>query len=1353
MLPRPEGGQSSAPLDFDLIICDEAHRTTGVTLAGEDESHFVRIHDNSYIWGSKRLYMTATPRLFKEKVKKAATEQDAVLASMDDESIYGPVFHRLGFGEAVGLGLLTDYKVVVLAVAEDQVTPIYQDQADLGSTLMLTDTAKLVGCWNALAKRRGALHHSDYGENLTPMRRAVAFCKDIRTSKLIAERFPAIVDSGLRDLTNADPSDDLRVECQHVDGGMNAVARGERLDWLKEDTSGEASPVCRVLTNARCLSEGVDVPTLDAVLFLNPRKSQVDVIQAVGRVMRKAPGKEFGYIILPVAIPAGVAPEVALGDNKRYQVIWQVLQALRAHDDRMEATINAIDYNVKSPENIVVDVVDLRPSQPTGNNEGDLLGGAAGDPATGDPGVGGSGEPGAPGGSSTICAPADPTMRAIQMAFDFTPEEWKDAVYAKIVKKVGSTLYWDDWSKDIAQIAGRYQALIDRQLENPLHQDAFLRFVKSLQHTLNPSIGKDQAKEMLAQHLITKPLFDAMFDDQDFTAKNPVSRAMQAIVDHLEGNQAFDNERRPLDAFYSAMVKRIREVDNLAGKQRVMLTLYDRFFSQAFPKMSERLGIVFTPVPVVDYIIHSANAALEVAFGKTLGDPGIAVIEPFVGTGTFIARLLQSGIITPEQLEYKYRHEIFANEIVLLSYYIASINIESVYRQIRLEQGFDDGYVEFEGISLTDTFQLHESDGWISNGNEGFDTNSERAKRQKSTPIQVVIMNPPYSAGQKTANDDNQNLKYPRLDARIEETYAARSTATNKNSLYDSYFRALRWASDRIGDEGVIAFVSNNSFIDSNSADGVRLTWGQEFSDIFIYNLKGNARTQGERRRQEGDGVFGEGSRTGTAITVLVKTRDHVGAARIHYAEVADYLSRQEKLDEITEKGSIASTDFEEITPNNHGDWIDQRDDTYLAFQPIGDKTTKGEDATPGIFKQHSNGLQTNRDAWCYNFSAQVVADNMSRMIANYNAQVDLPGSDDQGLNDPRRISWCSQLRRDYERGKIHHYSATRIRAAQYRPFCRHSAYFDRTMNHRIYQLPALFPTAKTPNLAFGLTGTPNKPWSLLAVDTLPDLHLLSATNFFSLYCWVPMTKEEPTLFGAPNESTSSATFSGRFDFSRPIGDQVPLVVDGYRRRDNITDATLAAYREHYADDSITKEDIFFYVYALLHHPEYRQRYAADLKKMLPRIPKCAGFSDYALIGRELADLHVNYERVTPYPLKEEWSLTAPEDPWQRYHVVKPAWAKRSECTALKYNEFLTLRGIPEEAQDYQVGGRSPLDWVVDRYRIKTDKDSQIPNDPNDYCREVNRADYIVDLIKRLVTVSLETQRLVASLPSFNITE
>ena len=835
----------------------------------------------------------------------------------------------------------------------------------------------------------------------------------------------------------------------------------------------------------------------------------------------------------------------------------------------------------------------------------------------------------------------------------------------------------------------------------------------------------------------------------------------------LAAHSMFENERRDLDAFYQAMVERIEAVHTLAGKQEIMRTLYDRFFSQAFPRMSERLGIVFTPVEVVDFIIRSADDAMRTAFGQGLGDPGVAIIEPFAGTGTFVARLLQLGVIPPEALERKYKNEIFANEFVLLSYYIASINIEQVYHQVRAEQGVDEGYVEFPGMTLTDTFQLHEGDGTITEDFEGLAANNERAKAEKDSAITVIVMNPPYSAGQNSANDNNQNLAYPRLDERIADTYAAQSTGANKNSLYDSYFRALRWASDRIGERGVIAFISNSSFVDGNSADGVRLSLQEEFSQIFIYNLRGGIRGKmGDAAKREGGNIFP--IMTGVAISVLIKDPAHTGIAEIFYAEAEDYATRQEKLDQIGAYGSIEGISgvdaFRPVTPNQHGDWISSRDERFATFQEIGNKTLKGKESTPAVFRQYSAGLQTNRDAWCCGFSADNIITNICKLITNYNEGIKKNEPD----FDATKISWTRSLRRRYEQNKQLKQDNGYIRQCAYRPYIRQYLYWSSDLIEYTNQVPQFFPTEAHQNITLVLPAGPSAAqFSPIVYTLIPAVTPNGGNQMFALYIWEPLSPtsgSEPDLFadlGTASESQADgAATASSLDFSRPIGDQIPVILDGYRRVDNVTDATLASYREHYGDPGITKEDIFFYVYALLHHPEYRERYEDDLKKMLPHIPHAVGFHTYASVGRELADLHVNYERVEPYPsVQEEASLHAPADPWERYRIGErkmrfPKLGRRDkDFTRLEYNDYVTLTGIPAEAQGYSISGRSPLEWIIDRYHVKTDKASGIVNDPNDFLREQGRPDAVVDLIKRLVTVSMRTQELLATLPKLEIPE
>ena len=1285
---------------FDLVICDEAHRTTGVTLAGDDESNFVRVHDDGFLGADKRLYMTATPRLFDPNVRERAKANDAVLASMDDEGVFGPVLHRLGFGEAVERGLLTDYKVLVLTVDEGVVSSGFQQELSTHKELTLSDASRLIGCWNGLAKRF-AREDGDglAGLGLSPMRRAVAFAPSIKASKLVEAAYPALVD---RLRAGADTHRSLGIEVRHVDGTMNALERGNHLQWLKDGATvaEDADPVCRLLTNARCLSEGVDVPALDAVVFLSPRGSQVDVVQSVGRVMRKDPVgvKQVGYVVLPVVIPAGVRPEDALDDNERFRVVWQVLQALRAHDDRFAAMVNKLDLNRRKDERILV-------FDTTGRGEG----------------------------SGTADG-------ATQLALPLDFEKFKDAIYAKIVAKVGERRYWETWASSVAQIAQAHITRITGLLsdaESPAAQE-FSTFLTGLRGNLNDGITREDAVEMLAQHLITRPVFDALFGDRDFTTHNPVARTMERMLAVLD-EAGLAGENAALDRFYESVQLRLGDIDNSAGRQRILVELYDNFFAKAFKRRVDKLGIVYTPIEIVDFILRSADDVLREHFGQGLTDEGVHILDGFTGTGTFMTRLLQLGLIEPKDLVRKYRHELHAGEILLLAYYIAAVNIETTYQDlVRDSLDPDAGYEPFPGLILTDTFQSWEEGDTLDT--TVFVQNNARLELLKSLPIQVIVGNPPYSSGQDSANDDNANDSYPTLDAQIRDTYAARSSATNKNSLYDSYIRAIKWATLRIGDRGVVAFVTNGGWLDSNTADGMRLALADECSDIHILNLRGNQRTAGEQSRREGGKVFGGGSRATVAVTILVKDPDQPGPARIHYTDIGDYLTREEKLAAVAVAERVTRIEpVTQITPNAHGDWLNQRRTDFGDFIPIGDK---GESA---VFALFSGGLKTNRDAWCYNFGSRTLARSMHTLVETYEADRALGRRRDDATTDPTRISWNRSLLADLDRSRPRSFTETALRLGMYRPFMAQHVYFDRTLNDMVYRLYDLFPTPGHPNTGFTLTGpSSHYDFCLIAADSVPDLHLLDTGQFFSRWRYEKVGAHE-----------------GMFDLGNTSGDRE--VVQGYRRIDNITDHALATFRAAYGE-AITKEDIFFYVYGLLHSPDYRSTYAADLKKMLPRIPLVTDPWPYVEAGRRLSELHLGYESVAPYPLA---GLNDPAYPdagdataYPFFRVEKMSFAKVRDGATGKlvadrsrvvYNERITLGGIPEAAYRYQLGSRSAIEWIIDRYQVRTDKASGIVNDPNDWSREVSDPRYIIDLLARIVTVSLQTMAIVDELPALEI--
>lgn len=1338
--PTVHDAQHNGLDDFDLVICDEAHRTTGVTLAGEDASNFVRIHDADYLKADKRLYMTATPKLFDDDVKDKAADHSAELASMDDEGTYGPEFHRLGFGEAVERGLLTDYKVLVMTVDEDVAAEALANAP--GQLVNLTTASAIIGAWNALAKRSGKLQGTKDGfeVNAKPMQRTVAFAKDIKHSKQIADSFPALVaahqeslheHAALEDISLHNT--DVAVAAQHVDGTMNAMQRSSRINWLEADIAPTES---RVLTNARCLSEGVDVPGLDSVIFFQPRNSMVDVVQSVGRVMRKAEGKDYGYIILPVAVPPGVSPSQALNDNTRFKVVWQILNALRAHDDRFNAKINSIALNEGNPDELPV-VVD-----PVANPKKPIV-----DPAP----------------SPTDNPTDEDTAKQIAL---FSLEQWQEAIYTKLVDKVGSRTYWEDWADDVAKIAENQVTRISKLVDGA---DQHLRaefddFVDGLRNNLNDGIGEADAISMLSQHLITAPVFNALFDNHDFIEYNPVAQVMQRMTDALQDSY-LESETEPLEKFYESVRVRASEVTSASGKQQVIKELYERFFRKAFKKQAEALGIVYTPVEIVDFILRAADEVSRKHFGKGLSDEGVSILDPFAGTSTFMVRLLQSGLIKPEDLARKYANELFATEIMLLAYYVSAVNIETTYNALREEAAQRDGepapdYVPFTNIALADTFQVHE-DGDIPDLNI-FRENNATIERQKNAPINVVIGNPPYSAGQKSANDLNANQKYPSLDKRIADTYAAKSTAQLKNSLYDSYLRAFRWATDRIGDQGVVAFVSNGGWIDGNTGDGVRLSMAEDFTDLYIFNLRGNARTAGEQRRKEAGNVFRDGGRTTIAVMIGIKDPAKSGF-QLHYQDIGDYLTAEEKL-EIIDSSAIETIDWQTIEPNKEGDWLNQRSEEFETWPVIGEK--KGHSTT--IFELFTRGLETGRDSWVYSFDKQNLESQVSSLGNTYEetrrafhsndmkkvgkgeAQVSEFLKSNSQFADTREVKWSRSLRHSAYRNEVFQFGKSRIIAGLYRPFCSQLVYYDSLLNHERSQLPSIFPRPDHDNVGFYVPAASSaaRQFNAIGTDLLPDLCLSGSGSgqFFPRFTWSPVEADDGGLFGEGNVvKLGEASVYG----------QVGEIVDGYVRIDNITDEIKQIYRDALGGD-VSGDDIFHFVYGKLHDPGYRTKYAADLKKMLPHIETPTSrteFDKFVVEGKELMDLHVNYESVEPWPL--DIQVKGDESDRETWRVQKMKWAKRkdpetgknvNDVTKLIYNKQVTISGIPAEADEYMLGSRSAVAWLIDRYQVKKDKASGIVNDPNDWADEVGNPRYIVDLIGKVTRVAMETVRIVDGL-------
>ncbi len=1244
--------------EFDLIIADEAHRTTGAKALGEDASVFTKVHDDVNVKAKKRMYQTATPKLYGSDVKKKADANSIVISSMDDESLYGKVFYRLGFGDAITQGILTDYKLMVLAVDEAVVQKDMQKAlADPENGLNIDDVGRIIGVWNGMVKRE-TFSDKVSGE---PMQRAIAFSRTIKDSQRIAEQFENVVN----DYLNSKES--YSVEVRHVDGGMNALEKSEALDWLASDDIHENS--ARILSNVRFLTEGIDVPNLDAIIFLSPRKSQIDIVQAVGRIIRKFEGKDYGYIILPIVIPAGESPESILDNNKSYNVVWQVLNALRSVDERFEATINKLELNKSKPKNINVIGVGKAPNNPNFNSTRGMVREA---------------------------------QKPYQTKLDFDWEAVEGAIYGRIVQKLGDRRYLEDWSKDVADIARRHIQGINIVLKNNQEsKNAFDKFLSSLKHNINESIDRAQAIEMLAQHLITLPIFDALFGEYSFIKNNPVSVAMEKIVEELS-NYGFEKEQKELQPFYESVRLRAEGIDNAEAKQKIIITLYDKFFSTGFKSTTERLGIVFTPIEVVDFIVKSVDFALYKYFNKSLSTEGVHILDPFTGTGTFITRtlhhlksLLNKGEIDYNDLVRKYTQELHANEIVLLSYYIAAINIEAVFDDINCD---DQGHIPFEGIVLTDTFESTEIEDTLDDA--FFGPNDQRLKRQKEKPITVIIGNPPYSVGQSSANDNNQNISYPNLDKRLENTYVTKSKSSLNKSAYDSYIKGIRWASDRLQGKGIIGFVTNGSYLDSNSTDGVRACLYKEFNYLYIFNLRGNALGLGENRKKEGGNIFGSGTRTTAAISILVK--DGSENHNIYYHDIGDYLSQKEKLNIIYELKDISNIQWNTIVPDRNNDWINQRDLSYEKYDNV----------VKDVFNNNAVGISTNRDAWVIGFSKDVVLLNSKRLVSNYNSELIRLSNDNEykkNLNrDSNFIKWSEKLEKNFDSKKILSFDDRYLSTILYRPFTKKWIYYQNDLVDRPGQYYRKFGKE---NLVLMTTGRgASRPFSALVSRNLPSLDLQEKGQGFMRY---------------DNEIGKDQLFQFQDNMNTAFAEKLGLSLD----------------------------DTFAYVYGLLNSKEYQQKYANDLKKELARIPIVKHKEKYVEVGKALIELHINYESV---PVYEDVQIRMPDK--AIYKVQKMKFAKKRDIngksvddkSTIIYNNDIMISNIPEQAYEYIVNGRTAIEWIMEQYQIKTDKASGIVDDPNEYS---NDEKYIFNLLLRIINVSIQTIDLVQSLPKFEIDE
>lgn len=1238
--------------EFDLIIADEAHRTTGAIAEREGDSTFTEVHSNHNIKGKIRLYQTATPKIYDQNAKKKAKENSIVVSSMDDKSIYGEEIYRLGFGEAVERGILTDYKVSVLAVSESYINKDMQTLLSSDNQLKVDDIGKIIGVWNAMVKRNGITDEI----NGAPLKRAIAFTDTIKHSKVISEEFNQVVNEYL----DTQSTESFKVDVHHVDGGLNALEKEEQIDWLGNNDIEENH--ARVLSNVRFLTEGIDVPNLDAIIFFSPKKSQVDIVQAVGRIMRKAENKQYGYIILPIVVADGSDPHLALDNNKKYKQVWQVLNALRSTDERFDAEVNTLDLNKNKSKRIDFIGVDSSPDQPVKEDVFNEHG-----------------------------------SEQLELPLDW--KEMRNAFYGKVVQHVGDRRYLEDWSKDVADIAKMYVRRINDLIDsNQGAKLAFNKFLKSLRYNINDSIDQEQAVEMLAQHLITEPVFNALFSDYDFVRNNVVSKSMNDIISAFKVF-GFAKEQEQLKPFYESVKLRASGIDNIQGKQTFIIQLYNSFFKTAFPRVTESMGIVFTPVEVVDFIIHSVDWALNKYFGKSLASENVHVLDPFTGTGTFITRTLyylkqqmDEGKITYDDILRKYMHELHANEIVLLSYYIAAINIEAVFDEVN---GPNRGYKPFDGIVLTDTFESSEREDTLDD--DMFGTNNKRLKEQQKKPITAIISNPPYSIVNHDSNNSNV-ITYKKLDDSISSTYAKYSNTKNILSLHDSYIRAIRWASDRIGDKGIIGFITNNGFIDSKSADGLRYCLNKEFNQVYILNLRGAIHGKtGQLAKKEGQNIFD--IMTGVSISILIK--DNTDIHQIHYADIGDGLSRKEKLDKLVNYSSINNIKFTLIKPDKYNDWINQRNKEYQSFISLSDKENNS------IFNNNTMGVKTNRDAWTINFGKEKLEENIIKFIEHFNHErKEYSANTNYIINkDNTYIKWTNKLLNRVKTNQEIVYNPNKLVLTLYRPFTKKWMYYDRDLVERTRDYSTSW---GKDNIELFTTGRGiSRNFSLLVTDNIPNAELMYAGQGFLL------KNNDLNLMADPLNINQS--------FAQKIG--------------------------------LSQKDTFNYIYGLLNSSEFQLKYQNDLRKNIARIPIVRNVEKYVEIGEKLINLHLNYEKI---PMYQKVKFTYHGLP--NYKVKKIIFGKsRDEKGKLKkdksiliFNNSITIENVPKKAYQYMVNGKSAIEWIMDQYQVKTDKKSGITDDPNDYSDDPK---YIFNLLLRIINVSVQTVDLINQLPKLEIEE
>lgn len=1305
---------------IDLIICDEAHRSVGslytTTIKGQAaqdikiKNAFTLCHDNDSINAKRRIYMTATPKIYSNTQKTRAKDKDNEVFSMDDEAIFGKTIYEMRFGKAVQEGLLTDYKVIILAleketyaqVANKAIAKLKESGINkLNEKLVdLEFVCKIIGTHKGLVKSDLITLDSSPNKDIEyktsqdsiPSQKALNFCRNIATSKNIKESFQAIIDCYDEEMRAKTREHTIHID--HIDGTMNANTRFEKLSELEKGKP----KTCELITNAKCLSEGVDIPALDSVVFFDGRSAMVDIIQAVGRVMRKAPGKEIGYIILPIALSEKELNNLDKAvDNTNFKNIWNILKALRSHD---ESLVSEASFR----EKIKIAMISDHTSQDTNPNKRPTASQQDKEKAKKD-------------------KEAKEHIQRHLFEVQRSLNDIADSIYNVLPTKLGDKHYWSSFSAKTGKIVQDLTIRLNAYFkDNP---SILSEFVESLQEAIHPNIKEAESIDMLASHIVTKPIFDTIFGE--IMGDNPIGNALDSAFERLKSLGLDNEESKELDTLYKSIKESVEIAKTDGDKQRLIKDLYDTFFKTAFKKQSERLGIVYTPIEVIDFILHSTNALLQRHFGTDFNDSQVKVFDAFTGTGSFIARLLskENALIDSSTLQDRYNHGIYAQDINILAYYIALINITQT------AQSRDPSLDLFSHIALADSLNYLEDKqdyGLFSDYYKDLLANKQTQDFIAKEPIQVFIGNPPYSSGQGSQNDNNANLPHPKLEKRAYDTYSILSAnigSTGKTTR-DTLIQSIRMASDRVLKEGwgVVGFVVNGGFIDAKSADGFRKCLSKEFEDIYIINLRGNQRTSGEISQQEGGKIFDIGSRASVSLLFLVKSKE-TKESKLHYFAVGDYWDRQKKLDFLVEKHYIKNIDFYNIAPNDRGDWINQHHEHYYTLLPLKLEKAKGSEA---IFRINSNGIATNRDSWVWNFDTSTLQASMQKCIATYNenlARFDKETflakhekvkkselykmlTHENTCDDESKISWTRNLKKAFLKDeKAGDFMESKVRIATYRPFVKSYVYYDELWNEEQSQLNKIYPTAESKNLTIATGMMGGRDFSSFITNTLIDIQCLANSQTYPLYYY-------------------TQDLEGK-----------------YQREYAITRWGLEQFHNHYKDKSINEEDIFYYIYAIFNHKSFVAKYKANLSKDAPRVPFSKHFERLSKLGRELAELHLGYENGEKFtPSNADLLLDSQEDSY--FYVTK--MAKVGDGSEIYYNENLSIKGIPLKAYSYVLNQKSAIDWIIERYQIintdQTSNKAQIPNNPNLF----SGSRYIYDLLLRVINLSIKSVDVIESI-------